>query len=37
MIEGVKVKKLNPIPDERRWLMEILPCDWILTPGKKHG
>jgi len=27
MIEGVKVKKLNPIPDERGWLMEILRCD----------
>ena len=27
MIEEVKVKKLNPIPDERGWLMEILRCD----------
>jgi len=27
MIVGVKVKKLNPIPDERGWLMEILRCD----------
>jgi len=35
MIEEVKAKKLNPIPDERRWLMEILPYNWILTPGEK--
>lgn len=27
MIEGVKIKKLNLIPDERGWLMEILRCD----------
>lgn len=27
MIEGVKVKKLNVIPDERGKLMEILRCD----------
>jgi len=27
MIEGVKTKKLNVIPDERGWLMEILRCD----------
>jgi dTDP-4-dehydrorhamnose 3,5-epimerase len=27
MIEGVKVKELKVIPDERGWLMEILRCD----------
>lgn len=27
MIDGVVVKKLNVIPDERGWLMEILRCD----------
>jgi dTDP-4-dehydrorhamnose 3,5-epimerase len=27
MIEGVKCKTLNVIPDERGWLMEILRCD----------
>jgi dTDP-4-dehydrorhamnose 3,5-epimerase len=27
MIHGVKVKKLNPIPDERGSVMEILRCD----------
>lgn len=27
MIEGVKVKELKMIPDERGWLMEILRCD----------
>jgi dTDP-4-dehydrorhamnose 3,5-epimerase len=27
MIEGVKTKRLNVIPDERGWLMEILRCD----------
>ena len=27
MIDGVKVKKLKVIPDERGWLMEILRCD----------
>ena len=27
MIDGVKVKELNMIPDERGWLMEILRCD----------
>ncbi|NQS88956.1 dTDP-4-dehydrorhamnose 3,5-epimerase family protein [Patescibacteria group bacterium] len=27
MIEGVKIKKLKVIPDERSWLMEILRCD----------
>jgi dTDP-4-dehydrorhamnose 3,5-epimerase len=27
MIKGVEVKKLNVIPDERGWLMEILRCD----------
>jgi len=27
MIEGVKTKKLQVIPDERGWLMEILRCD----------
>lgn len=28
MIEGVKVRKLQPIPDERGYLMEILRSDW---------
>ena len=27
MIEGVKIKKLKVVPDERGWLMEILRCD----------
>lgn len=27
MIEGVKIKELKIIPDERGWLMEILRCD----------
>lgn len=27
MINGVKVKKLNPLPDERGLVMEILRCD----------
>jgi dTDP-4-dehydrorhamnose 3,5-epimerase len=27
MIDGVKVKKLKVVPDERGWLMEILRCD----------
>lgn len=27
MISGVKVKKLNPLPDERGLVMEILRCD----------
>ena len=27
MIEGVKVKELRVIPDERGWLMEIFRCD----------
>ena len=27
MIQGVKIKKLRVIPDERGWLMEILRCD----------
>jgi dTDP-4-dehydrorhamnose 3,5-epimerase len=27
MIEGVRVKQLRVIPDERGWLMEILRCD----------
>jgi len=26
-IDGVRLKKLNVIPDERGWLMEILRCD----------
>jgi dTDP-4-dehydrorhamnose 3,5-epimerase len=26
-IQGVKIKKLKVIPDERGWLMEILRCD----------
>ena len=28
MIEGVKVRKLRVIPDERGWLMEMLRSDW---------
>lgn len=28
LIEGVKVRELNPIHDERGWLMEILRSDW---------
>jgi len=27
MIEGVEIKELRVIPDERGWLMEILRCD----------
>ncbi len=27
MIEGVKVKKLRVVPDERGWLMEVIRCD----------
>jgi len=27
MIEGVVVKKLRVVPDERGWLMEVLRCD----------
>jgi dTDP-4-dehydrorhamnose 3,5-epimerase len=27
LIEGVKIKVLKPIPDDRGWLMEILRCD----------
>jgi dTDP-4-dehydrorhamnose 3,5-epimerase len=27
MIDGVKIKKLKVIPDERGWLMEMLRCD----------
>ncbi len=27
LIEGVKIKKLKVIPDERGWLMEMLRCD----------
>lgn len=27
VIEGVKIKRLEHIPDERGWLMEILRCD----------
>ncbi len=27
LIEGVKLKVLKPIPDDRGWLMEILRCD----------
>ena len=26
-IEGVRIKSLKVIPDERGWLMEILRCD----------
>ena len=28
LIEGVKVRKLNPVPDERGWLMEMFRSDW---------
>lgn len=28
MIEGVRIRKLKPIPDERGYLMEILRSDW---------
>ena len=28
MIEGVRVRKLHPIPDERGYLMEMLRSDW---------
>jgi dTDP-4-dehydrorhamnose 3,5-epimerase len=28
LIEGVKVRNLSPIPDERGWLMELLRSDW---------
>ena len=28
MIEGVKVRKLRLIPDERGYLMEMLRSDW---------
>jgi dTDP-4-dehydrorhamnose 3,5-epimerase len=28
MIEGVRTRKLNPIPDERGYLMEMLRSDW---------
>lgn len=28
LIDGVKIRKLNPIPDERGWLMELLRSDW---------
>jgi len=28
MIEGVKIRKLRPIPDERGYLMEMLRSDW---------
>jgi len=28
LIEGVKVRKLSPIADERGWLMEMLRSDW---------
>lgn len=27
MIDGVKIKELKMIPDERGWLMEVLRCD----------
>lgn len=27
LIQGVKIKMLKPIPDDRGWLMEILRCD----------
>ena len=35
MINGVKIKELRVIPDERGWLMEILRCDDELF--KKFG
>jgi len=28
MIEGVRVRKLHPVVDERGWLMELLRSDW---------
>jgi len=28
LIEGVKIRKLDLIPDERGWLMEIMRSDW---------
>lgn len=28
MIEGVRIRKLKPIPDERGYLMEMLRSDW---------
>lgn len=28
LIDGVKVKQLRPIPDERGWLMEMFRSDW---------
>ena len=27
-IDGVRVRKLRLIPDERGWLMELLRADW---------
>jgi len=33
MIEGVTVKNLRLIPDERGWLMEILRRDWDVFEG----
>ena len=28
MIDGVVLRELKPIPDERGWLMELLRSDW---------
>ena len=28
MIEGVVLRELKPIPDERGWLMELMRSDW---------
>jgi len=28
MIEGVIIRELKPIPDERGWLMELMRSDW---------
>ncbi|MFP4170864.1 MAG: dTDP-4-dehydrorhamnose 3,5-epimerase family protein [Methanomassiliicoccales archaeon] len=30
LIDGVMVRELRPIPDERGWLMEILRSDWEI-------
>ncbi|MGA2238066.1 MAG: hypothetical protein ABSG74_02525 [Candidatus Bathyarchaeia archaeon] len=28
MIEGVVLRRLKPIPDERGWLVELMRSDW---------
>jgi len=30
MIEGVIIRELKPIPDERGWLMELMRSDWEI-------